>query len=328
MKKSIQGLYLASLALLGVLATALRTAALFTGYDFVSGYFTKKLINNISIVILISAIVLFATFLIYKKNFRPRVDIGSPKDFVGSACIGVALIVMAFEVLLSSKNISNTPTSNIERIVTSGCALLAAAAVFYFLFSILFRNGAPKLQGLFSMATAMFLTFYALMLYFNKVSPLNSPAKLCDQMAYMASALFFIYETRLTLRRPMWKMYVVSGLWATVLTAYSSIPSLIVYIVRGSVISHTISENVLALAIFVFCLIRVISALTAEDDCENSMVSMVKTMHKERIAELEEARVARAQYINNEENGEDENDNYEIELPATSKNDGAEENDK
>ena len=310
MKKSIQGLYLASLGALGALAVVLRTVALFVGFDFTTGYFTDKLLNNISVTVVVTAIVLFSTFLIYKKDYKPRVDIGAPRDYVASACVGVALVMVAFEIAFSQSNLQSAPgTVGVGNIITAIAAALAAVAAFYFATSILFGKGAPLANAAFSIALMLYLVFYALMLYFNTLSPINSPAKLCDQMAYVSLAIFFIYETRILLERPMWRMYAVSGLCATLLSAYSALPSLIVYLVRGQVISHTISETVLTLSLFVFALIRTVSLLTAEEDKENR---------------IEAEKATRAHYDNKEENGEEKSRNYEIELPKSGVNDGTE----
>lgn len=325
MKKSIQGLYLASLGALGTLAVVLRTVALLVGFDFSTGYFTDKLLNNVSAIIAAVAVVIFVTFLIYKKDYKPRVGIGTARDYVSSACVGVALIIMAFDIAATA--LSNNGVAKpqaIESMITAIAALLAAAAAFYFVFSVAFGKGAPLASATFSIALMLYLIFYALLLYFNASTPLNAPVKLCDQMAYAALSIFFVYETRISLARPMWRMYVVSGLSATLLSAYSAVPSLIVYFVRGEVISHTISETILTLSLFIFALVRTASALFAEEDRENRVVEFIRKMHTERTKEIGEARAARAHYNNNEENGEEENDNYEIELPKPSDNDGTE----
>ena len=69
---------------------------------------------------------------------------------------------------------------------------------------------------------------------------------------------------------------------------------------------------------------RTVSALFAEEDRKNRVVEFIRKMHTERTKEIDEARATRAHYNNNEENGEEENDNYEIELPKPSDNDGTE----
>lgn len=321
MKKSIKGLYLTSLLALGALAVVLRTIALFTGFDFATGYFTEKLINNISITVVVTAVVLFATFLIYKKEYKPRVSIGQPTDYVSSGCVGVALIIVAFEIAFSN---AGATTPAIGSIVTALSAILAAVASIYFASSILFGKGAPRISAAFSIALMLYLALYALMLYFNVKSPINAPAKLCDQMAYVTLAIFFAYQTRISLDRPMWRMYVISGLTATLLSAYSAIPSLIVYLARGEVISHTVSETILTLSLFLFVLSRTLSALTAEEDKASPVVELVKKMHEERAKEIEEARVSRARYNNKEENVTEESNNYEIEIPTIIENDSTE----
>ena len=327
MKKSIQALYLASLAILGTLAVALRAAALLTGFDFETGYFSDKLINNISVVITVSAAVLFLTSLIYKRDCAPRVEVGSPKDYATSACVGTALVISAFEIFRMPISTPTASTPDVATIITSLATLLAAVAAFYFFFSILLGRTSPKIGAAFSMVLMLYLALYAMMLYFDKQSAINAPVKLCDQMAYLALAIFFASETRVHLARPLWRLYIASGLLAVLLSAYSSIPALIVYFVRGEIVSHTISESVLTLSLFAFCLVRIISAITADDDRESRVVAMVKKMHGERVKAIEAAAATRAQYNNNEENESEESPNYEIELPDASKSDTEERTD-
>lgn len=318
MKKSVKLLYLGALCALGTLATALRCAALLTEFDFESGYFTEKLLNTASVITLVLAAALFSTVLFIKGSVKPRLESGTEKDFITSATVGVTLFLMAFECAFA-KRTPPTPSVgvNIARYLPAVASVLAAAAVLYFLFTVVRAKRTSRTNALFSMAVSLFLAFYAINLYFDTQSPINAPVKLCDQLCYAFLAVFFLYETRIALSRPLHRLYIATGLFATAFAAYSSIPALVCYLVRGETISSTLSENALTLALFAYCLIRVVTALCAEEDNENRVVTLIRKMSDERQAEIKAAALTRAHDINNEENEPEESDNYEIELPST-----------
>lgn len=317
MKKSVKLLYLGALCVLGTLATALRCAALLTGFDFESGYFTDKLLNTVSVIALVLAAVLFSTVLFIKSRVNPRLESGTEKDFITSAVVGVTLFLMAFECAFA-KRTPSTPSGglNIARYLPTLASILAAAAVFYFLFTVVKAKRTSRTNALFSMAVSLFLAFYAITLYFDTSSPINAPVKLCDQLCYAFLAVFFLYEARVALARPMHRPYIATGLFAATFAAYSSIPSVICYLVRGETVSTTLSENALTLALFAYCLIRVVTALCVEEDKENRVVTLIRKMSDERKEEIKATALTRAQNINNEENETEESDNYEIELPT------------
>ena len=103
-------------------------------------------------------------------------------------------------------------------------------------------------------------------------------------MAYLFAALFFLYETRLSMGRERWGAYTAFGLIASLLTAYSSIPSLICYLATKNLISHSIYETVFTLSLFIFITSRLLVALFAEEDKESDFTRRLKAMQTERPA--------------------------------------------
>jgi hypothetical protein len=72
------------------------------------------------------------------------------------------------------------------------------------------------------------------------------------------------------------------------MTAYSSIPSVIVYFTNAEVISNSIFETALTLALFIFILSRTVLALHLPEDRDSELVLMIKKFASERAATLEE----------------------------------------
>ena len=106
-------------------------------------------------------------------------------------------------------------------------------------------------------------------------------------MAYLFIALFFLYEIRLSLGRERWKQYIAFGFMAALLSAYSSIPALIVYFAKGKTISLSIYENVLTLMFFVFITLKLLLASYLTEDKTSSVVEGIMKLSAERSAELE-----------------------------------------
>jgi hypothetical protein len=108
-------------------------------------------------------------------------------------------------------------------------------------------------------------------------------------MAYLFSAIFFVYETRITLGRALWKPYIIFGLITASLCAYSAIPSIILYIARGEILSLSITESILTLTLFIFSLSRVCLTkyLPAMEKCKAAtLVTSHAESREEQLAKL------------------------------------------
>ena len=136
-------------------------------------------------------------------------------------------------------------------------------------------------------------------------------------MAYLSAALFFLYESRVSLGRAKWRPYVSFGLIAALLTAYSAIPSLIVYAVNGYLVSNSIVESVLSLTLSFFIFSQVYQSKNLTPNIECTETQSIVLMSQMREQELENLRnTSHAQDNNNEENDEaDDVSNYTFDIP-------------
>ena len=156
------------------------------------------------------------------------------------------------------------------------------------------------------------------MLFYNtSVHPTNSPNKITDQMAFVSAAIFFLYEARIPLGRAQWRPYVAFGLIATLLTAFSAIPSLIVYAYNGYIVSDSIIENLLTIALSIFILSKVLQTGKLTVNAESPAVASIVAMARMREEELENQRkLSRAQDNNKEEKDDtEEASNYTFDIP-------------
>ena len=138
-----------------------------------------------------------------------------------------------------------------------------------------------------------------------------------DQMAYLFSAAFFLYESRIHMGRAQWRPYISFGLCATLICLYSSVPSIILFLANGTTVSDGMIESVLTLTLAVFLASRVFQwkTLTPNDECNAAKsISALAAMREEEIEE--QRKLARAHDNNNVEKEETEDSsNYTFDIP-------------
>ncbi len=282
-------LYLALVSVVTGSAVILRTIACFQDLNHISGYFENKVFINIA-----NALVLFGIAASLSYIFSSKKDDGllfkfdTPLNYVFSGALGAALILFAHHSFLVYRDMEASTDTSQKTIMylALASAIFALAASFHFLLASVFTKRRDTTRADLGLFMVLFLSVYAAYLYFNKAMPLNSPAKVTDQMAYLASAIFFLYETRISIGREKWRAYSAFGLAAFILTAYSAIPSLIIYLFGGATISNSINETILTLTLFLFIAARLILTATLPLDKENETVSLLRKKAAEREAHL------------------------------------------
>jgi hypothetical protein len=128
----------------------------------------------------------------------------------------------------------------------------------------------------------------------------------------------------MALDRDRWNGYVAIGGIAAILTAYSSIPSLISYFIKGSALSSSVAENVLALGFCLLIIARLVLLLISPEDKKSETAEAIALMSSARRAEIEASAIARARALElmKEESEEDEepmvenvlDDNYKLDI--------------
>lgn len=311
-------LYVLATLLLTAGAITLRTVAHFLDYNDVTKHFNDKTLFSISAWLIFGTVLFAATFCIFA---RERIDLAStsntPLTYIPSGILTVALVFMGFVALTGVREFSS-PALSILKYLSIGISLFAFAAAVFFFFNVLNLKRESLYKSILCICVVIFLILYSAFLYFNKQAlPTNAPSKIIDQMAYLFSAIFFVYETRIPLGRALWKPYIIFGLIAASLSAYSSIPSIILYIARGELISLSITESILTFTLFIFSLSRV--CLTKYlPDMEKCKAATLVTSHAEsREEQLAKLRMfyaaANAPVANNEEIPEEESESLAYE---------------
>ena len=291
--KRLSGIYLPLLFISIVVPSVLRTVAVMRDLDIGSGYFTggKALINASGITVFAFLVLLFTYSVAAKGEIHLRASFSTPATYIPVGAVGAALIFFAADAYtrLGALGIpvkELLAVKHIPTIFNLSLTILAVAACVYFVTNAMIVEKSSSSRALFGICAVVFFALYAAFLYFDTALPLNAPNKIVDQMAYLAAAVFFLYEIRISLGRECWNLYVAFGFVASVLTAYSSIPSLVIYFAKGAVISNSIFETALTLSIFIFATSRTVLTLSLDEDRESDLVSLIKEIGGARAAYL------------------------------------------
>ena len=284
------------LALFGVLTStiALRSIAIYKYFDANSGYFTNDLLLNISNFILISAVVIFVLYTLFKKNTKLKAEFDTPAITVTSGVCAISSIIFSvkmfenFALICENQTEGTSIFKNPVAIVALLCGIFGIASCAHFFLNMMTTHRVAVLRSYAAMGSVIFLALYASFLYFNTNFALNSPNKIIDQMAFLLTAVFFLYETRISLGIDKWNVYTTSGLIAAVLIGYSAIPSLIMYFVRGIVISNSIEESIFMLTLFIYITARLFICLFLPRDEESQLIASFSKFANEQDQRIEE----------------------------------------
>lgn len=312
-------LYTIPLFIVTAAVIALRTFALFTSFNSLTMHFDDKVAITISGILVTLAVIGFGSYLFLGEKERElltRSD--NARSYIPAGLVSIAMVFLGAECLSLSLD-GRYPIGPLPALAIV-CALLAFLSAVSFFLSVFIERRQHLYKAAFSLSIVLCLSIWAIILFFDKQThPTNSPNKLVDQFAYISAALFFLFESRIPLGRAKWRGYVASGLVATLLCAYSSIPSLIVYAVNGYVVSHSIIESVLTLAIAVLICSKVLQtrSLTPAGECDAA--KSISTLDALRREEMEENRkVSHAHAFNNNVENDDtaeDTDNYTFDIP-------------
>ncbi|MBE6533233.1 MAG: hypothetical protein E7676_07075 [Ruminococcaceae bacterium] len=311
-------LYLPPLLLLGGGAVILRTVACFTEWNGTTMHFNNSMSITIANLLVVFTILLFTTyFLLTKKSDSFVASSDNSITYIPAGMVSVALLFLSIDKLVGLKNyyIASNPVLSALSVLI---AVLGIGSVVSFFLTIFIQKNENAYKAAFNMAVVVLLAVYAAYLYFNKQThPTNSPAKIVDMMAYLFTSIFFLFESRISLGRAFWRPYTVFGLTAALLTAYSSVPTIIYYAFGGSLISDSIYESALTLSLFIFITARMFLLRRISRDGACEAAKCIETLASLREKEIQErSSNTHAQEDNNAEEAVTEDfENYTMELP-------------
>lgn len=309
--------YIIPLVIAAISGVILRLNAILDSFNHVTMHFDHKTSITIASVIVLLAIAGFATYLIFGEKENDLIaKTDNAASYIPAGIVSTALLFMGIRNLELGLNGYTAGTLRTICLLTAILAFLSIGSLFI---SIFMEKKNNSYKAAFSLSIVFFLALYSAQLFFSKqIHPTNSPNKLVDQMAYISAALFFLYESRIPLGRAKWRPYISFGLIATLLTAYSAIPSLVVYAINGYVVSDSIIESVLTLTLCIFIFSKVLQTrnLTPNAECDAAKsITLMAMMREEEIEEMR--KISHARDINNMEEKDDAEDtsNYTFDIP-------------
>ncbi len=250
-------------------AVLMRTIASFL-YLSPFGYYTGAL-GSAADYTAISGLLLLLTYaILHRKDAPRRASFGGMLTYVPAAPLALCFIYMGVLLLLRKAE------GTLNKIALPLLGLLAIASALYFFFAVLLEAKQSDLRAAFGTVTSLFLILYAGYLYFDPTLPINATSKLCDQMAYIAAAIFFLFETRVSLGRVRWPLYTAFGLGASLLTAYSAVPSLILYVFKGEIISNSLEEILLTLLLAAYIICRTVLSLMLKEETPTALMAALQ----------------------------------------------------
>lgn len=284
------GGYLIPLLIATLTAVSLRTAALFTDLNFGNAHFnTGALIFSADVIIAIFSIFAF-TYLIFGAKQNLKATFAAPSTYVPSGLVGICLLFISVTLLGYGLDAPEGVSlyENLEYPLALICSALALPSALHFFLNAYVTDVKNETRAFFSMFTVLFLAFYTAFLYFSKDLPLNAPNKIVDQMAFLFTALFFLYEARISLGTEVWRGYISFGMIGAVLSAYSAIPSLIFYLFKSKTVSNSVEENLLLLSVFIFISLRLCLTATLRDRDDDGGISTLRKYADERQMHVSE----------------------------------------
>ena len=310
-------LYVIPLIFAAISSIILRTYALLTSFERDILHFDNKIAIGFATGIVVIAVIGFLTYLFLgEKETDLIAKSGNAASYIPAGIVGVALLFMGVKNLMLGLEKGIYTDERIPPMLIIS-AVLALLSIFSFFISVFVEKNESLFKAAFSLSIVLFLALYSAILYFNtNTHPNNSPNKIVDEMAYIFSAIFFLFEARIPLGRAKWRPYVAFGLIATLLTAYSAIPSIVVYAIDGYTVSESLFESALSitLSILIFSKILQTRGLTVNE--ESSAAQSIVMMSKMREEEIENRHKLSHANINKEENNDTQDaSNYTFDIP-------------
>ena len=314
MKNAIRSLGL-TLPVLAVTlaATVMRSVACLRDMDYSTGFFGGSLTATVAnwAMLLVVAVLLSALIIkVEKPSLRP--SFSGPLTYLPSGVLAIALLFLSIEILqyvheplylLFEYGFKAIKLSAVALAVSLLAALLALVAVAYCAASVLISEPRNILRANLGMFAALFFAIYAAFLFFRGGASINQPQRVLTEITVLAAAIFFLEETRVSLGRERWRAYFVFGGITALLSFYNCVPALILYAFKGELLTSGIAELMLAPALLLFSVCRLISnSIRADEKPSPYAVAISASAPEEKDAPEEElSQISIEEVVENDE---------------------------
>ena len=266
MKNAVRCLGITTIsAILALIATLLRCIASLTSMDYFTGFYGgAPLINIANIVMTISVLAPLASLFLKVEGVGLPKDTSKPLWYVPSAVPAVAVLWIATDIFsyVASRVGGNVAALSSDRSCIVGllAGVLAICGVVFFAAGALVINTKSLIIGYLGMGAALFFGIYAAFLFFRSGGAIHQPQKVVTEIAAIATSIFLLEETRISLGKDRWQHYLTFGAVAAMLSAYAALPTLTVYIIKGKMIAFSLGEATMLLSVLIFAACRIFSA--------------------------------------------------------------------
>ncbi len=298
-RKNRVGFYLPLFFISAPIIVTLRTIAYLKDMNEYGHFGGSSLVLAANITTAVFTILfLLHTFSHHRNDSVPQEGFFNYSTYVPSGILAVATTFVVYELVASIVPVfklisAGKATLSIASIITLVAAVMGIASVIAILLNILIENKHSQLKSLFGIFTVLFLALFSLNIYFDMSSAANVQQRSLTVLSIIFAATFFLFETRTSLGRSKWHAYVGFGLSSAILLYYASIPALVYYFVKRSIVpGSSIIQLLFMLALAIYITARVFLLAYAQEDeiCEltDGILDMVHERNKksESLARL------------------------------------------
>ena len=303
-------LYLPLFIISASFATVMRTIACFLDFNAKTGHFGDKTLISIADYTVICAVAFFLIYAMVSKKHNELIpSFSTPATYIpgGAVCISILFLsIFLCKKAIEKKELidyylqygnaqelAQIQSERLQIVILLATVVLSFFSIAHFVLTAILEKPANTKRGSHALSTVLFLSLYAIYIYFSTDLPLNAHSKIIDQLAVLLTAVFFLYEARLSLGREKWKGYITFGFVAALLSAYSSIPTLITYFAKSDFssgrifcISNNVYESALVFSLFIFITARLVITASLIEKKESPAVSAIIAFADKRAADI------------------------------------------
>ena len=249
------------------------------------GYFGDSLLLNIGNAALAVFTIIFFThaFSHNRKDSVPRESFCNTPTYIASGVLGVAIPFAIYELITSLLGEDGKIVSiEGEKIIFTVAAALGICVPAFLLLNLIIEEKHSQIKAAFGIASSLFFTAYGICVYFDNSVAANMQQRILTVLSLIFTAVFMLYEARIPLGHSKWHSYAAFGLIASLSLLYSSIPSLVYYIVKGvPVPGATLIQLGVSVAAAFYITVRVcLLAFAPEDEVCDLADSILDMVHK------------------------------------------------
>ena len=274
------------ITLLCVVASTLRTVATFLGVD-PYGYFEHSTLFKVSAWMILAASLLLLTLpLAYRKRHDTLTPQTTAHTFLPSFMLGMLFLFFVGEGVFSF--VGEYFLLTLDKILIILSIVLGVCCAIYFLSLAILESTVNNRKAYFGMLSVLFFGIYAASLYMDTRIPRNAHIELCEEMAFIVTSLYFLYEARISLGKQKQNTYIAFAMMAAALNAYNVIPTLIYFIATGKLYASSLTSFFLMCGVLVFILMRLAVFEKSPADKPATLVENLIVSAKARACAVEE----------------------------------------